>query len=64
MCSRGWLFNTSYSNWLLTQNQNDTPLRNEKHAVGHVVLGPVLYIGAADYCAETGDEKLTKAIKA
>ncbi len=47
----------------LTQNQNDTPLRKEEDAVGHAVLGPVLYIGAADYCAETKDEELLKALK-
>ncbi len=47
----------------LTQNQNDTPLRKEDRAVGHAVLAPVLYIGAADYAAETGDEKLTEALE-
>lgn len=41
-----------------TQNQNDTKLRNEYRAVGHAVLGPVLYSGAADYVAETGDRQL------
>ncbi|MFI3332383.1 MAG: beta-L-arabinofuranosidase domain-containing protein [Rikenellaceae bacterium] len=46
-----------------TQNQNDTPLREEVRAVGHAVLAPVLYIGAADYAAESGDEKLTEALK-
>ncbi|MFR9595926.1 MAG: beta-L-arabinofuranosidase domain-containing protein [Rikenellaceae bacterium] len=48
----------------LTQNQNDTPLRKEDRAVGHAVLAPVLYIGAADYCAESGDEQLTEALEA
>ncbi|MFI3285247.1 MAG: glycoside hydrolase family 127 protein [Rikenellaceae bacterium] len=47
----------------LTQNQNDTPLRKDDDAVGHAVLGPVLYIGAADYCAETQDEELLNALK-
>ncbi len=47
----------------LTQNQNDTPLRQEDDAVGHAVLGPVLYIGAADYCAETSDPELLEALK-
>ena len=30
------------------QNQNKTPLRREREAVGHAVLANVLYIGAAD----------------
>ncbi len=46
-----------------TQNQNDTKLRNETRAVGHAVLGPVLYIGAADYAAEANDEELIQALK-
>lgn len=46
-----------------TQNQNDTPLHKESEAVGHAVLGPVLYIGAADYCTEREDKVLTKALK-
>ncbi len=46
-----------------TQNQNDTKLRDEWRAVGHAVLGPVLYIGAADYAAESNDEKLITALK-
>ncbi|MFR9503300.1 MAG: beta-L-arabinofuranosidase domain-containing protein [Rikenellaceae bacterium] len=46
-----------------TQNQNDTKLREETRAVGHAVLGPVLYIGAADYAAETNDEELIQALK-
>ncbi|MFR9637880.1 MAG: beta-L-arabinofuranosidase domain-containing protein [Rikenellaceae bacterium] len=46
-----------------TQNQNDTKLRDETRAVGHAVLGPVLYIGAADYAAETNDEELIVALK-
>ncbi len=46
-----------------TQNQNDTKLREEWRAVGHAVLGPVLYIGAADYAAESNDEQLIKALK-
>ncbi len=47
----------------LTQNQNDTKLRKETRAVGHAVLGPVLYIGAADYVAETGDQELKMALE-
>lgn len=46
-----------------TQNQNDTKLRKETRAVGHAVLGPVLYIGAADYAAETNDTELINALK-
>ncbi|MFI3293972.1 MAG: beta-L-arabinofuranosidase domain-containing protein, partial [Rikenellaceae bacterium] len=46
-----------------TQNQNDTKLREEIRAVGHAVLGPVLYIGAADYAAETNDTELILALK-
>ncbi len=46
-----------------TQNQNDTKLREETRAVGHAVLGPVLYIGAADYAAESNDTKLISALK-
>ncbi len=46
-----------------TQNQNDTKLRNEHRAVGHAVLGPVLYIGAADYVAETNDKELLVSLK-
>ncbi len=45
-----------------TQNQNDTKLRQETRAVGHAVLGPVLYIGAADLAAETNDQELTLAL--
>lgn len=46
-----------------TQNQNDTKLREETRAVGHAVLGPVLYIGAADFVAENDDDKLLLALK-
>lgn len=46
-----------------TQNQNDTRLREENRAVGHAVLAPVLYIGAADYVAESGDATLLAALK-
>ncbi len=46
-----------------TQNQNDTKLRVEHRAVGHAVLGPVLYIGAADYAAEANDQELIQALK-
>ncbi|MFI3318554.1 MAG: beta-L-arabinofuranosidase domain-containing protein [Rikenellaceae bacterium] len=48
----------------MTQNQNDTPLRKSTDAVGHAVLAPVLYIGAADYCTETDDPEMLKALKA
>ncbi len=46
-----------------TQNQDDTKLRDEHRAVGHAVLGPVLYIGAADYAAESGDTELIAALE-
>ncbi len=46
-----------------TQNQNDTKLRQEDRAVGHAVLAPVLYIGAADYAAEANDKELIEALK-
>lgn len=46
-----------------TQNQDDTKLRDEYRAVGHAVLGPVLYIGAADYAAESGDAELKAALE-
>ena len=46
-----------------TQNQNDTKLRKEHRAVGHAVLGPVLYIGAADYVAEINDKELLVALE-
>ncbi|MFI3323060.1 MAG: glycoside hydrolase family 127 protein [Rikenellaceae bacterium] len=46
-----------------TQNQNDTKLREEHRAVGHAVLGPVLYIGAADYAAESNDRELRVALE-
>ncbi|MFR9503470.1 MAG: beta-L-arabinofuranosidase domain-containing protein [Rikenellaceae bacterium] len=47
-----------------TQNQNDTQLRLEDRAVGHAVLGTVLYCGAADYVAEHQDDELEGALKA
>lgn len=46
-----------------TQNQNDTKLRKEHRAVGHAVLGPVLYSGAADFVAETNDKELLVALE-
>ncbi|MFI3289311.1 MAG: glycoside hydrolase family 127 protein [Rikenellaceae bacterium] len=46
-----------------TQNQNDTKLREESRAVGHAVLGPVMYSGAADYVAERNDPELFTALK-
>ena len=46
------------------QNQNKTPLRREREAVGHAVLANVLYIGAADIYAETGEKALLDALSA
>lgn len=45
-------------------NQNATHFRKETHAVGHAVLSTVLYNGAADLYAETGDKALLKSLKA
>jgi hypothetical protein len=39
-------------------NQNKTPLRDEREAVGHAVLANYLYCGAADIYAETGEQAL------
>lgn len=44
-------------------NQNSRKLRMEDEAVGHAVLGPVMYSGALDYATEFGDEALIKAMK-
>ena len=44
------------------QNQNKTSLRKEKEAVGHAVLANVLYSGAADIYAETGEKALIDAL--
>ncbi|MRT91958.1 glycoside hydrolase family 127 protein [Ancylomarina sp. 16SWW S1-10-2] len=43
--------------------QNATPFRKENQAVGHAVTAPVLYNGAADLYAETGDTTLLKPLK-
>jgi DUF1680 family protein len=42
--------------------QDRVPLRDETQAVGHCVCATYLYCGAADVCAETGDEELRKAL--
>ncbi len=44
-------------------SQNATPFRKETHAVGHAVTGTVLYNGAADLYAETGDSTLLTPLK-
>lgn len=43
-------------------NQNRTPFKEEKEAVGHAVLANYLYSGAVDVYAHTGDEELKAAI--
>jgi len=45
------------------QCQMKTPLRQETEATGHAVTGMYLYAGAADVCAETGEEELLDALK-
>ena len=45
------------------QNQTQTPLRNEREAVGHAVTANYLYAGAADVYAETGDQTLLDALE-
>lgn len=45
-------------------SQNATPFREERDAVGHAVTGTVLYNGAADLYAETGDSTLLTPLKA
>lgn len=42
--------------------QERTPLRKEKHAVGHAVLALYFYAGAADVYAETGEKALIDAL--
>ncbi len=44
------------------QHQNRTPLREEKEAVGHAVLGMYLWSGAADVYAETGEKAIVDAL--
>lgn len=56
-------FMTARGKGKITQSQNDTPLRKETQAMGHAVTATVLYSGAADICAETGDAKLLSALK-
>jgi DUF1680 family protein len=43
--------------------QDHLPLRKETHAVGHCVCACYLYCGAADVCAETGDQPLREALE-
>jgi DUF1680 family protein len=42
--------------------QERVPLRKETEAVGHAVLALYYYAGAADVCAETGDQPLIDAL--
>ena len=42
--------------------QERTPLRKETEAVGHAVLALYFYAGAADVCAETGEQALIDAL--
>ncbi|VGO21725.1 glycoside hydrolase family 127 protein [Pontiella sulfatireligans] len=44
--------------FLGSQNQMQTPFREETKAVGHAVLGMYLYAGAADVYMETGEAAL------
>lgn len=43
-------------------NQNRTPFKEEKEAVGHAVLAQYLYSGAVDVYSHTGDVELKAAI--
>lgn len=43
-------------------NQDRTPFKEEKEAVGHAVLANYLYSGAVDVFAHNGDEELKSAI--
>jgi DUF1680 family protein len=45
------------------QCQDRVPLRDETQAVGHAVTATYLWAGAADVCAETGDEALLNALQ-
>jgi uncharacterized protein len=45
-------------------NQNKTPFREEREAVGHAVLANYLYCGAADIYAETGEKALMESLEA
>ena len=44
-------------------NQTRVPLRRETEAVGHSVVGPYLWAGAADVYAETGEKALLTALE-
>ena len=44
-------------------NQTRVPLRQETEAVGHSVVGPYLWAGAADVYAETGEKELLAALE-
>jgi DUF1680 family protein len=44
-------------------NQSRVPLRQETEAVGHSVVGPYLWAGAADVYAETGEKALFAALE-
>jgi hypothetical protein len=44
-------------------NQTHVPLREETEAVGHSVVGPYLWAGAADVYAETGEKALLAALE-
>ncbi len=46
------------------QNQNKTPLRDERKAEGHAVLANYLYCGTADIYAETGEKALLVSLEA
>ncbi|MBM3500895.1 MAG: glycoside hydrolase family 127 protein, partial [Armatimonadetes bacterium] len=45
------------------QCQDRVPLREEAQAVGHAVTATYLWAGAADVCAEAGDETLLAALQ-
>lgn len=45
------------------QNQDRTPLREAKEAVGHAVTAMYLYCGAADVYMETGDKSIIEALE-
>jgi len=45
-------------------NQDRTPFRQQRQAVGHAVRANYLYAGVADVYAETGDESLMDALDA
>lgn len=56
-------FVTARGNGRDAMNQDATPFRKEKHAVGHAVLSTVLYNGAADIYAETGEAALLNSLE-